>query len=977
MKKLFALITSLILTGFLFNVSAQETIRPTRIMKPLKADKSAPLRSVVPVSYKDNDLTWKEREITNKLGMPEVVGDPNWTGPDPVLQLSGSGYRASEPDILQNFGGVRNSDNDYNVIPPDTDGDVGPDHYFQMVNLSFAVYDKEGNKLYGPVNNSTLWSGFTGPWTGENDGDPIILYDEQADRWIASQFALVTNNAGPYYELIAVSATGDPLGEWYRYAYEFDNMPDYPKFGIWPDAYYFTINQFANGSSFDGAGVCAVDRDAMLAGEEDAEIVFFDMNSSFISLLPSDFDGSIPPPEGSPAYMVSLGSGSQLRLWICDIDWEDPNNSSLVYDQILPVESFSNNGITIRQPGTSQQLATLANRLMFRLQYRNFGDYAAMVTNHSVNADGTGRSGIRWYELRKGADEEKWSVYQQGTYAPDDDDGRWMGSIAMNRHGDIALGYSVSGSETYPSIRTAGQTAGAPEGLGILDIPETSIYEGNASQTGGNRWGDYSKMSVDPVDDQTFWYTTLYSSGGWNWRTQIASFGYAAFPVADFISSEIIIPVGETVDFQDMTSGYPESWDWTFYGAEPSSSNERDPQDIQYDIEGSFDVQLIVANQIGTDTILREDYLTVSSTILPDVDFDVSSDFVCVNDPVTFEDMTLYAPIQWEWAFEPNTVTFVDGTDENSQHPKVTFNDAGSYTVTLTSWNLNGSSETTKQDFVIAGGYVPFFKETFENGSLTSANWTVENPDDNFTWALKETGGTEPGNMSVGIEFQEEQVIGQNDRLISPQFNLEGMDNAVLEFQHAYAQFQPGFSDSLIIYVSTDCSDNWERIYAGGEDGEGSFATHELAEGFWPETPEDWCLAGWGSGCIALDLTPYAGKSGVRIAFETYSYFGNPMFIDNVAISQFVGQEEVLPDDERIVVFPNPASDAFTITLPTGQSFEQMVLLNYLGQEVYSQKLTTGTQNIRVMPDETWSNGVYFIRLSGKGQTISRKVLIK
>ncbi|MEJ2596316.1 MAG: hypothetical protein P8100_14600, partial [bacterium] len=375
MKSLSSFFLAFIFLAFIHTGFTQETIKPAKIMKPVHADKSAPLRSIKPVTYDDTDMSWKKREIPNKFGIPEVVGDPDLKGPDPVLQNTGSGYRASEPEILQNFGGVRNSDNDYNVIPPDTDGDVGPDHYFQMVNLSFAVYDKEGNELYGPVNNSTLWSGFTGPWTGQNDGDPIILYDEQADRWIASQFALVTNSAGPYYELIAVSATGDPLGEWYRYAYEFEHMPDYPKFGVWPDAYYFTINQFANGASFTGAGVCAVNREAMLEGEEDAEIVFFDLNSSFISLLPSDFDGPTPPPEGSPAYMVSLGSGSQLRLWISEINWEDPSSSSLVYDQIIPVESFSASGITIRQPGTSQQLATLANRLMFRLQYRNFDDY--------------------------------------------------------------------------------------------------------------------------------------------------------------------------------------------------------------------------------------------------------------------------------------------------------------------------------------------------------------------------------------------------------------------------------------------------------------------------------------------------------------------------------------------------------------------------------------------------------------------------
>ena len=974
MKKAYMFFIVFAIIGFGSSLFAQ-SIRPSKIMKPVHFDISKPLRDVQPIQNKDGDMSWKKKEIINKLGMPVVVGDPDFKGPDPVLQNYTGSMRTSEPEILQSFSGVRNSDNDYNVIPPDTDGDVGPDHYFQMVNLSFAIYDKEGTRLYGPVNNSTLWSGFNGPWTGTNSGDPIVLYDEQADRWIATQFAIVTNS-GPYYEMIAVSATGDPLGEWYRYAYEFDDLPDYPKFGIWPDAYYFTINQFANGQNFVGAAVCAVDRDAMLSGEPDASLVYFNMGTGHISLLPSDFDGPTYPPEGSPAFMLAIGSGSLLKLWKVEIDWANQDNSTIKYDQVLPVEQFSNSGIFIRQPGTSQQLATLANRLMFRLQYRNFGDYEVMITNHTVNADGSGTAGIRWYELRKEDGEDKWSVYQQGTFAPDDGDGRWMGSIAMNKHGDIAVGYSVSSTNTHPSIRFTGQTAGAPEGLGVFDIPETSILEGSSSQTGGNRWGDYSKMSVDPVDDQSFWYTTQYSTGGWNWKTQIASFGYATFPVADFTSDEIIIPVGETINFEDLTAGYPDDWDWTFFGATPDGSADRNPQDVEYGIEGAFDVRLIVSNSIGTDTILKEDYITASTTILPAVDFEVSEDFVCTGHQVFFEDMTEYAPNQWLWEFEPNTVVFIEGSDENSQNPLVVFTEAGSYNVKLTAWNLNGSSETVKDDFVIAGGYVPFYKETFEGSTLKSANWTVENPDDNFTWELQETGGSEPGNTSAGIIFKSEQVIGQHDRLISPQFNLTGMSSAVLEFQHAYAQFTAGFSDSLNVYVSTDCSDIWERIYSGGEDGEGSFATHEITDDFWPTTTTDWCMAGWGASCIALDLTPYTGKSGVRIAFETYSYFGNPMFIDNVIISQFVGQDEIEPDDSDLVVFPNPASGTFKVTLPEGHYYNEMYLVNHLGQVVYSKDIDLNDRNIDITPGSNWSKGIYFIKLSGNGESASRKVIL-
>jgi hypothetical protein len=254
-----------------------------------------------------------------------------------------------------------------------------------------------------------------------------------------------------------------------------------------------------------------------------------------------------------------------LRIWEASIDWTNSNNSSVNLVQTLSTNSYSYSGISINQPGTSQTLDALASRLMYRLQYRNFGSYEVMLTNHTVNADGNGQAGVRWYEMRNSG--SGWYIYQQGTFAPADGDNRWMGSVAMNGNGDIAVGYSVSSSSTYPSIRFAGQTA-ANSGTGELDVVETSIVEGSTSQTGVNRWGDYSMMSVDPTDDQTFWYTTEYSNGGWNWRTQIASFNFeppvVLPPVADFSGTPINIMEGEAVSFTDLSQNNPTSWSWSF-----------------------------------------------------------------------------------------------------------------------------------------------------------------------------------------------------------------------------------------------------------------------------------------------------------------------------------------------------------------------------------------------------------------------------
>ncbi len=409
-----------------------------------------------------------------------------------------------------------------------------------MINLSFAIWDKEGNKLYGPVDNSTLWNGFIGPWTGTNDGDPIVLYDSEADRWMASQFAINTGN-GTYWQLIAISESGDPLGAWYQYAFEVPAFNDYPHFGIWQDAYYATFNMF--GEYFRGAAA-AFERDKMLVGDPSAEMILFDMPdfTDQHNMLPADFDGP-PPPSGTPNYFINFKddawgySTDRLVIWEFIADWDMPFASVFQEIQVLDTEPFeaflcdAPRWRCIHQPNTGVKLEALNDRLMFRLQYRNFGDYHTMVLNHTVNADGNGKAGIRWYELRDSLDGNGWQIYQQGTYSPDEYH-RWMASIAMNGNGTIAMGYTVSGEHTvFPSMRYTGRHKDAP--LGEMDYLEIEVIPGTNPQTALNRWGDYSMTSVDPVDDSTFWHTSEYSTGGW--VTRIVSFDFGPFsaPTAD------------------------------------------------------------------------------------------------------------------------------------------------------------------------------------------------------------------------------------------------------------------------------------------------------------------------------------------------------------------------------------------------------------------------------------------------------------
>lgn len=500
-----------ILSGML---NAQEVMHPKIIRKAAFADKTPPLREMTAIIPGERKRAWKDGIIGNESiemqfnneGLPK-------NGIYDNLQSIDGQTKSRGP--LVNVEGIGNVNG---VYPPDTDGDVGPNHYFQMINLSFAIWDKNGNKLYGPVDNSTLWAGFIGPWSGTNDGDPIILYDEDADRWVASQFAIELSN-GKSYELVAVSATGDPLGEYYRYAFEFDHFNDYPHMGVWGDGYYCTFNFFSGG--FMGSGVAAFEREKMLQGDPDASMVFFGYFENNFSLQASDIDGDLPP-EGAPNYVACINAygNQQLEIYEFHVDWETPANSTYQLGISINPGFFDPDINGVPQPGTSGRLDNLSRMLMYRLAYRNFGTHETMVANHTVNAGGN-RAGVKWYELRKEAGND-WYIYQQGVYAPDDGLHRWMGSIAINAEGTIALGYSVGSSTKSASIRYTGRTAEAPPGE--MNFEEVEAVSGVGSQSSISRWGDYSNLSVDPADDTTFWFTTEYMRSAW--KTKIFSFNF-------------------------------------------------------------------------------------------------------------------------------------------------------------------------------------------------------------------------------------------------------------------------------------------------------------------------------------------------------------------------------------------------------------------------------------------------------------------
>jgi hypothetical protein len=519
----------LLLAGLPAGASAS----PLVVTHAARADTSPPLRKMHPLPATKGP---SDERVVRKRSIPPFGGGPALTA-DPVQQLAAPSG-PSAPATLTSWDGVPNRDGYY---PPDTNGDVGLNDYVQWVNGSVEVWSKSGTIRLGPVTGNTFWSGFGGLCETTNEGDPVVIYDRMANRWILSQFAFGfkgPNPAPPYYQCFAVSTTSDPTGSYHRYAFRMnasnDFFPDYPKLGVWPDAYYMSTNNF-NGNFFGGAGAYALDRAKMLAGDPSATMLSVGLSTTYSGLLPATLNGSTLPPNGAPGYFGAVdtnssnGAGSTFQLWKFHADFTTPGNSTFtgpVTTNVAPYTwSFCGQLFPtgcIKQPGTTQTLDPLADRLMYRLNYRNFGDHESLVVAHTVNV-GSDRAGMRWYELRSPGTTP--TLFQQGTFAPSDGVSRWMGSVNMNGAGDIALGYSASdGTSTRPSVRYTGRLAG--DAPGTMTIAEQSIVAGGGSQTGADRWGDYSTMSVDPSDDTTFWYTQEYYSANSStgWKTRIGSF---------------------------------------------------------------------------------------------------------------------------------------------------------------------------------------------------------------------------------------------------------------------------------------------------------------------------------------------------------------------------------------------------------------------------------------------------------------------
>ena len=506
-----------------------------------------------------------------------IVADAGFAG-DAAVQAEVAPLAIAAP--IANFEGLSNQDN-FNIFggrvnPPDPVGDVGPNHYVEMVNLVYGVYSKTGVPLLAPVDTGTLWAGFPIEDCTDPSGDPIVLYDQTTDRWLLTQFTTrgLDDPALPFYNCVAISQTGDPTGAYFRYAFitqaDTDDggffFPDYPKYGVWRDSYLMTTRDFGTDDEY-GISVYGLEKNKMVAGDPTARAVQFFLDSDTVpinligdGLLPPDMDGNTKPKNDAVAPIVGTqddggpygATFDALNVWDFDVKWRSTPIASLVLKAQLPVAPFDSIfpcGVVpsttpdvaptardcLQQPGQTDgsrflDVLSYRQRPIHRLAYRNKGGFETMVTNQSVEAR-SGIAGTRWYELRRTGG--TYTVHQQGTYAPATDSiHRWMGSIAMDKNGNAALGYSVVDAvSVHPGIRYTGRLAGDP--LGQMTLGEGTVVNGTANQTHTNsRWGDYTSMNVDPVDDCTFWYVNEYYTVagaasaplGNGWQTRIASF---------------------------------------------------------------------------------------------------------------------------------------------------------------------------------------------------------------------------------------------------------------------------------------------------------------------------------------------------------------------------------------------------------------------------------------------------------------------
>jgi PKD repeat protein len=910
------------------------------------------------------------RQIQNQFEtLPETPFDPNkiiYKAPKGSFSEAFRQQKDPSPAPEVDFSGL---DDSGGSIPPDVNGAAGPDHLMVTLNTDVRIMDKQGNEI-STVGTGAFWFPFPG---SAGVFDPKIIYDHFENRWV-----LVMPSSGDPATtrvMIAVSETSDPTGNWFMYS--FDGDPDDVHWFDYPDWGFNQKWVVVTGNMIEAQPVHAVvyviNKYDLYHYSPQVDFTRFIVEDGF-SLIPAvSFD-----PEEEDVYMVNHAGGNvsgygYIHLRKVTGDVLDPTIEDIGLIGVpYPWDEWSyfNNGDFAPQLGSEEKINTVDARLQ-NMVLRNGKLWC--VHHVYLPADDPTRSSMQWWNL-----DLEGNILQWGRQ--DDETGEnfcAFASIAVNAMEDVMIGYGSFSPNQYASASYSFRYANDPpnalreryqykDGL----APYYKTFGGNR-----NRWGDYTFTCVDPVNDLDFWTIQEYAEipGSQDlWGVWWAKVNVEARPEANFSVNIQEVPVGSGADFTDLSKYEPNEWFWTFEGGTPSTSTEQNPVNIMYENEGVFDVTLIASNNIGSDTLFLENFINANTSILPEIEFVAADTVPCIGDTIILMDLTVYNPNAWLWEFSPNYVTFVNGTDETSASPHVVFDYPFTYEVTLTASNNNGSASLTKTDYIKNGGHILPFTEDFESWSFDRIGWTTVNPDDGKTWEITQAGGTEPGGLAAYVNIKAYNGLGERDRLISPPLNFYSHKNITLDFQFAYAQRFPQYTDSLIISVSTDCGINWTRLLALGEDGNGTFATVlPTTQDFIPTTPEEWCGSIGNPACVSLDLSAYTGLSNVKVCFESFNGFGNNILIDNIQIE---GEISVIHEKkpELFSVYPNPVNDI--VYLKTALQGPYHVSLCDLSGKVL-REFSGLTGEIVPMNLGNLNKGVYMVRIKAKGYSEVHKII--
>lgn len=969
MKKIVTLLV-LLAAGTLFSFGQQFTgenfttdIRAKVSFDEIVAyDKAYPADSTPNKKVPENP---EEPEIDIEVDESKIIyTEPEGFGGNTSMQLMED---SPVPDTT--FNGL--SDNGQS-IPPDVNGAIGPNHLMISLNTQVRIQDRVGNNLH-TVSLSAFFYGLPG---ASGSFDPKIFFEPHSERWflIAPSSSDVATSA----VMIAVSATDDPLGEWNMY--QIDSDPANTSWFDFPSVGYNKRWLVISGNMFGGnfyTAVFALDKMAMVNGAEEVSYSRISTYQAF-TLVPADVYDDVD----DHIYLLSSATGNQggsgfLSKFILSGELGAETLTLEGYiESPEPWEGSSGapHGDFNPQLGSPEKINNIGHRLLKVIQ-RNNKLWA--IHNIFLPLNVPDRSAVQWWQIDTDGE-----VLQRGRIQ-DLSNEMFYGypSLAVNAFDDVMVGFSSFSENQYAScsysMRYADDepnTMRTPfqykDGL----APYYKTYGGSR-----NRWGDYSATFVDPNNELDFWTLQEYANSPQNtWGTWWAMLEMFAAPEADFSADETLIPIQSDVDFEDESSYKPNTWQWTFEGGTPSASTEENPEGIVYNQAGTYDVQLIVQNDQGTDTINKEDYITVSTSLLPDVDFIANDSIPCMDEIIILSDSSSHDPFAWEWAITPETFQFTNGTNANSQSPEVVFEESGYYSISLTATNINGSNTLTMNDYIAAGGLPIPMNEQFEFESFSLSPWEIDNPDSKTTWIIDDVEGNDPGLKAASIHFLYYIGYGERDRMMSPPINMEGFSEAYMTFQHAYAQRISSTTDTLIVYASDDCGNEWTRLLSIAEDGSGNFATHEPSTvEFIPETEEDWCGSD-GMDCNIINLNAYAGKNNVRLMFESFNSYGNALYIDNIEISNTVGQEEEpltnqSPDD--FMVYPNPSQGAIKLVFGNSAQSSQLTIVDMQGKVIHRETIEGPVNKTIDLSDN--GNGIYLIRLQNGNNSMMKRVVVK